>query len=416
MGIIGSSLKLTAGNLAVRFGSYLYRILMARMLTPQEYGILSLALPLQFLVVVLGSAGIAPSVAKFVAEHRAKGELGRSAAVAGAGLVYYTLAGAALALAFVVLSPIVAGAYGIESLSPVLQLSAAALPFGFALAVLTGVLQGTGRFGAMAALLTSLQFLRILLAAGAVAVSATAASAVLGSTLGFAGVLALALPLTLRELGRGGMREFRRLFYFSLPVSVSSALGFLLAFLDIILLGFYAPPGEVGIYGAASPAARVALAFAMALSAVLLPRVSALSASGRRGELTRTLAGSFRATVMVLGGVSLITGIFAKELVVLLFGSTYAEAAEPLRVLVAGSFFYGLFSVSTGALQGLGKPEAPARILTLAVLLEVALCLLLIPEYGMMGAASASAASSAAAGVLAMVTLYREVGRRKPGA
>ncbi len=411
MGVLGSSLRLTAGNLAVRFGSYLYRIIMARMLSMHEYGLLSLALPLQFFVVVLGSAGIAPSVAKFVAEHRAKGEHAESAAVAGAGLVYYTAAGAVIALVLWVASPAIAAAYGMQSLTPVLQLSAAAIPFGFALAVLTGVLQGAGRFGAMAALLSSLQLLRILLATAAVAVSATAAAAALGSSLGFVLVLAAALPLTLRSLRWGSFPVFLRLFRFSLPVSATSLLGFVLAFLDIMLLGLYVPADVLGLYGAASPAARVALAFAMALSAVLLPRVSALRASGREGELARTLQSSLRATMLVLGGVSALSVLFAREVMVLLFGTAYAGAAQPLRVLVVGSFFYGMFSVSTGAMQGLGRPEAPARILLAAVGIEALLCLALIPSYGIMGAAIASAAASATAGVLALWTLRKMLQR-----
>ncbi|NOZ58773.1 MAG: oligosaccharide flippase family protein [Euryarchaeota archaeon] len=278
MSLLRSSAALTASNLAVRFGSYVYRILMGRLLSPYEFGLLNLALPLQFLVVVLASSGIAPSVARFIARENARSRLRLRDEIAASALLYYTLLGIILCAAFLLLAPAVARIFREPELVQLVRISAVALPFGFALAVLSGILQGLGRFGTLAALITAQQAGRILFALALVLIADTAGSAILGSTLGFALALLLAL-LLLRStgvaLGRRSFETFREVFLFSLPVSLTSLAAFALAYLDILLLGIFLPPQEVGVYSAASPTARLPLAFAMALSAVLLPRVAA---------------------------------------------------------------------------------------------------------------------------------------------
>ncbi len=408
MSLIRSSLALTLSNLAVRFGSYVYRILMGRLLSPYEFGLLNLALPLQFFVVVLASSGIAPSVARFTSREHSGGRLRRRDEVAASALVYYTLSGTVLGLVFLLLAPAIAQAFREPALVQVLRLSAVALPFGFAIAAVSGIFQGLGRFSLLAALLTAQQGFRILLALVLVVlVSESAEGAILGSTLGFAAAAVLAL-LALRSTGvvlRGrSFAAFTEVFLFSVPVSLTSIAAFALAYLDILLLGLFLPPQEVGVYSAASPTARLPLAFATALAAVVLPRVAGGS------DASRDVRSAYLLLLPVLGVATLLTVLLAEPIVTLLFGYAYAGAATPLRILAIGSFFFGFFSVNSGVMQGLGRAALPMKILALAAVIDLLLNLMLIPWFATTGAAVASALSLAFAGIastLAVKTLLR---------
>ena len=415
MSLLRSSLLLTLSNLAVRFGSYVYRILMGRLLSPYEFGLLNLALPLQFLVVVLASSGIAPSLAKFIAEGQAKGELRRRDEIATSSLLYYTLAGALLGAVFFALAPLAIGIFHEPSLVTTIRISAIALPFGFAIAAISGVLQGLKRFGTLSLTLAAQQALRIAFALSLVLfISATANSAILGSTLGFA-VTTLLAYFIFRNLGIScagrSFSAFKEVFLFSVPVSLTSVAAFALAYVDILLLGVFLPPQEVGIYSAASPTARLGLAFASALTAALLPRVAALSAKNDVTALRKQVEGSYRLLFPILGVATAIALLFAKQIIILLFGSAYAEAALPFRILTVGSFFYGFFTVNSGIFQGLGKPTTPMKILAAAAVLDVLLNLLLIPGFGTTGAAIASSLSLTFAGVASLIGIRREIGR-----
>jgi len=413
MSLLRSSLTLTLSNLAVRFGSYVYRILMGRLLSPYEFGLLNLALPLQFFVVVLASSGIAPSLAKFIAEEHARGELRRRDEIAASSLLYYTLAGVLLGAVFFALAPLAIGVFREPSLVTTLRISAIALPFGFALAAISGVFQGLRRFGTLSLTLAAQQALRIAFALVLVVfISATANSAILGSTLGFAVAMLLAY-LLFRSLGISSARRsfaaFKGVFIFSIPVSLTSVAAFALAYVDILLLGVYLPPQEVGIYSAASPTARLGLAFASALTAALLPSVAALSAKSDRAALRTQVEKSYRLLFPILGATTAIALLFAKPIITLLFGSAYAEAAYPFRILTVGSFFYGFFTVNSGIFQGLGKPSLPMKILGAAAALDVLLNLLLIPGFGITGAALASSLSLAFAGVVSTIGIRKEM-------
>lgn len=412
MSLLRSSALLSLSNLTVRFGSYVYRILMGRLLSPYEFGLLNLALPLQFFVVVLASSGIAPSLAKFIAEENARGELRRRDEYAASSLLYYTLFGAVLGGAFFAAAPLLGEVFSEPELVPTIRISALALPFGFAFAAVSGVLQGLGRFGTLSFLLTGQQVLRILIALLLILlVSATAKGAILGSTLGFA-LASLSAYLLLRgsiSMARRSFEAFRRVLAFSIPVSVTSVAAFALAYVDILLLGVFQPPQEVGIYSAASPTSRLGLAFASALTAVLLPRVASLKAGNSTSEIRANVKRSYAMLLPLLGAITVVALVFAEPIIVLLFGSAYAEAANPFRILSVGSLFYGMFTVNSGVFQGLGKPSLPMKILCAAAAVDVLLNLALIPSYGTTGAAVASSASLTIAGLVSAVLLRREL-------
>jgi stage V sporulation protein B len=414
--LLRGGLLLTLSNLSVRAGSYLFRVLMGRTLAPYEFGLLNLALPLQYLVIVLSSASIAPSLAKFVAE---KGEGKKEVSeVISPSLFYFTLLGILVGGGFFLLSGGISRAlFHDPALALPLRVSALALPFAFPIAVYTGAFQGRKRIGSMAAALLLQQALRILLALALVAASATALSAIGGSSLGIAFTLPLVYLLS-RRLRISGLRPsipplepFRKVFLYSLPISATALSAFLLAYIDILLLGFYKGTEVVGVYSAASPTSRLLLAFATALSAVLLPTVSELNVLGAKGreEIRERHRYCFRVSLAVFAPTTLFSLFFSEEIISLLFGPVYRGAAAPFAVLVVGTAFLGIFTLNSGVFQGIGRPGVPMKLLLLTALLDFLLNLFLIPPYGLMGAAYASSGSFLFAGIASTVLLQRDL-------
>jgi len=403
MSIARSTLLLTLTNLAVRAGGYVYRIAMARLLSLYEFGVLNLALPLQFLIVVLASSGIAPSVAKFVAERKER--------VVGSALLYFTAIAFAFALLAALLSPIIASDVFQEAgVAVPFALAALALPLAVAIAVFTGTMQGKKRMGSFAASLLVLQGSRIFFSALLVLISATAAYAIAGSVIGFAVALAVAFALFLKlkvKLHPPDFGEFKELASFSVPVSLTSLGAFALSYIDILALGAILSPSEVGIYGAASPASRLAMAFATALYASVLPSVSELK--GEKSRVREVAGYSTRVAFFVLLAVTLLMLAFSEQLILHLFGNAYLGAVEPFRILLIGTFFFGFYTLNSSIFQGMGMPGLPMRILLFAALLDLALNLLLIPPYGIEGAAIATSVSLGLAGVSSSALLWREI-------
>jgi stage V sporulation protein B len=412
--ILRGSLILTFSNVTVRFIGYVYRILMGRMLSPYEFGLLNLALPLQYMAVILASSGIAPSIAKFVSQYRAAGELEKRDRTVYSSLVYFTGIGAVFGL-FFYLSAAPIGLYVFHEprVVDLIKISSLALPLGFAAASLTGAFQGFKKFDFMAITLVFQQLLRILLAVFLVFLGYEAFGAILGSTLGFLATMPLAFIL-LKRLNLGpfshNIGEFKGVLLFSIPVSATSLAAFILAYVDILLIGYYLTPTDVGVYSAASPTSRLLLAFFSALYATLLPSISELKAKGDIGGIKSQVRKAYGLSILAVLPTTLLAIYFSESIIALLFpGEGYSAAAEPFKILVIGTAFLGIFTLNAGIHQGLGTPKTPMKILTMAAILDILLNIVLIPLYGIQGAAMASTMSFAFAGIISTISLKRYV-------
>ncbi len=403
--ILRGGLLLTMSNMGIRFLGYFYRILMGRFLAPSEFGLLNLALPLQYLIVLLASTGIAPSVARFVAKERRKG-------LVSSCLVYYGLAGAAMGAVFYLAAEAVATkVYGNPDLTELIKISSLAFPLGAVTASLTGAFQGYKMFGFMAWTLLVQQAMRILFALALVFMGMGAVGAIMGSTLGFLAAIPLALVFLKRlSVGKYSVkfREFKKVFLFSLPISTTSMATFALAYADILLIGYYLSPFDVGVYSAASPTSRLILAFTSALYAVLLPSISELKAERSVPEVRAHLQRTYLLSAGGLIPVVLLSILFAEDIISLLFpGEGYAGAVEPFKVLLVGSTFLGIFTINSAVFQGVGHPGTPMKIMAAAAVADVILNVILIPAMGIMGAAYATSLSFALAGVSSTLLLRK---------
>lgn len=410
--VIRGSLILTFSNLSVRFAGYLFRIIMGRFLTPYEFGLLNLALPLQYMIVIFASSGIAPSIAKFVSQFHADAH--RRARVVYSSLFYYTFIGAVFGLFFYFIAePIGTRIFHEPRVVELIKISSLAFPLGMATASITGAFQGCQRFDFMAITLVSQQMLRIIFAVLLVFLGYQAFGAILGSTLGFLVALPIAF-LLLRNLGLRyfppKLEEFKGVFLFSLPVSATSLAAFVLAYIDALLIGYYLSPTEVGVYSAASPTSRLLLAFFSALYATLLPSISELNAKKEISRARLYVKKAYILSILVIIPVTFLSIYFSEDIISLLFpGEGYAGAAEPFKILVIGTAFLGIFTLNSGIYQGLGFPKTPMKILALAALLDVFLNMVLIPIYGIRGAATASTMSFAFAGIVSTINLKRYI-------
>lgn len=117
-----------------------------------------------------------------------------------------------------------------------------------------------------------------------------------------------------------------------------------------------------------------------------------------RDDLRRLLALS-----LVLTGCLVLTAPTGLRLV---FGDRFTPAAPSLRLLLVGSAILGLQRMIASRSAGRGRPEIMSWAALTSTLLLVALCAILVPAHGMLGAATASVIAYAA-GAVATIILER---------
>ena len=195
----------------------------------------------------------------------------------------------------------------------------------------------------------------------------------------------------------------------ALPLLAIAGMHLLLGQIDILMIGALLGPTSAGLYAAAS---RVALVVGLALQAVnsiLGPMVADFHATGRHRQLQQ-------AVTRVARGVLVFAVIAAALLVALgtpllrLFGPEFTVALNPLYVLVAGQLVNALVG-SVGLLMTMtGAQNRAAAIIGVATVLNIVLNAVLIPAFGLLGAAAATAASTAAWNLVMLVHVRRHLG------
>lgn len=189
------------------------------------------------------------------------------------------------------------------------------------------------------------------------------------------------------------LRDARRRFWaFSGPRGVASTLQVSVKWADTILLGALAGAAEAGVY---SIATRFLVVGSLASSAVMQvtgPRFSELITRGDQEGLQATFRTSARWVVWTVWPMYLVLATFPEPLL-RLFGPEYVEASTAVTVLaLATCLSAAAGSVDTVLLMS-GRSWLSLGNWGGALVIDLGLALVLIPRYGLLGAAIAWAAS-----------------------
>lgn len=208
---------------------------------------------------------------------------------------------------------------------------------------------------------------------------------------------------------RGPVRTHgRQLLWFSLPLLFSAAVTKLLSQIDTVMLGAYLSNASVGIYNVAYPLALGLGVIFSSFGFIYLPLTSRFDASGRRAELNRVHKLTAKWTVIIGFPVFLTFAAFPTDVVSAVFGGNYIgqDIGITLAFLSTGFFVSGMAGYCQNALAGLGYTRSILAVNVIAAVANIALNVLLIPTYGIVGAAAASALSFATLNWVAFAFLY----------
>jgi len=189
-------------------------------------------------------------------------------------------------------------------------------------------------------------------------------------------------------------------------MAISAASFLLMQSLDVLMLKQFDNYAVVAVY---SVAVKLTLLLSVALAsvnAVLAPKIAEDFNRGALDALALKVKKSTRLIFFSTAPAILILALGA-EWILSWFGSTYTGAKSALWILLLGQGVNS-FCGSVGVyLNMTGKQTAFQWIVASALVLNVALNAYLIPNYGMNGAAWATATSMMAWNVTAVIYVYK---------
>jgi len=161
-----------------------------------------------------------------------------------------------------------------------------------------------------------------------------------------------------------------------------------------------------GIYSVTSGLAETLWYVPNALGVVMFSR-----AVDPRSDATQVAAVLTRTTIAVAVVTAIPAFIFGPRLVRLVYGAQFADAGVALRLILPGVVAYSVVAILSRYIVGQGRPGIGTLVLLAGLATNLVANLILIPRYGILGAAAASSISYAATAALTLAVFRRLTGR-----
>lgn len=178
---------------------------------------------------------------------------------------------------------------------------------------------------------------------------------------------------------------------------------------DIVMLGALQGAEAVGIYRVATRTAQLVVFVLGAASAVLQPTIAKLYAARDMQRLQRVATQSARVVLLVSVPVAIVLIVFGRWILVI-FGQEFTKGATALAILSVGQLVNAGMGFVGILLSMTGHERDTARSVGIAAVVNVVLNAILIPVWGINGAATATATSLVVWNLILAVQVVRRLG------
>ena len=386
-------IELLAQLVVVVSGGFLI-VVLARLLSPGEYGLLFLAIGVFGTIQVCSKLGIGKSGARYVAEYKEADpsqlpHILRTTVALNVGAV--VVVGVALVVGYRDL----AGVIGEPGLEPLLVLGVAYLAFEALKTYVRTIFQGFEEIHLAATVHVVDQGTRVIFALAFVGLGYGAVGALVGWILGFglAGLVG-GLFLYSRHYHRPtapmevGLR--RRIAEYAVPLTATNSANVLDKRLDTVLVGVFLTPVAVSYYVVSKQVVQFVETPLEALGFTLSPTFGALKADDEVAAAARlyeeALVKSLTLYLPAAAGIVLV----ARPGIEIVFGDGYMGAVPVLQILALYAVCQAITKLTSNGLDYLGRARERAIAKGTTSLANVGLNVALIPLIGVVGAAIAT--------------------------
>lgn len=162
--------------------------------------------------------------------------------------------------------------------------------------------------------------------------------------------------------------------------------------IDVVMLGMISGVSDVGVYSAASRIADVIVFGLVSANTVVVPMIASHYSSGRHVEMQSMVKLAARGILLFTAPLAFLILIFGREILGL-FGSAFSVGYYALAILVVGQFASVLSGPVGSIMMMTGHQKSAAKMAGISAVINLSLNVILIPPFGMMGAATSTAIS-----------------------
>ncbi|MCO6042260.1 flippase [Thermococcus alcaliphilus] len=402
-----------AGTVISMFLGFLSRAIIARYFSTGEYGVFNLALTILSIALVVATLGFPNALPREVAFYKEK-EPSRLEKLIPTALIIVTLNSLAIMVLLILSSEFIAQIFNEARLDYALEIVVISLPFSAVIGVIISITQGFGRVR------EKVYFQNVIYPTiWLVLVLFLYVFALSFSLLFFTYVLAQGVTCILLclEVFRTRLFELRfsfdlklgkELIVFSIPLMLTGILWFFMGWADTLMLGYYKTSESVGLYNAATLLARFLPILLTSAEFVYIPIASSLYARNEIAMIRKTYSILTKWIFLLTLPLSSVIFLFPENVILYVFGSKYIKASSALQILSLGFMFHISLGLNGGTLIAIKKSNFLVMSNLISTVFNVMINAILIPIYGIEGAAVATVISYSIANLLNSFKLYKD--------
>ncbi|MEA3274285.1 MAG: oligosaccharide flippase family protein, partial [Pseudomonadota bacterium] len=392
--------------------AFAMNVVIARQLGADEAGLFFLAYTIVFVAAAVSRLGLDNTFVRFIAAHQSANEWAEINGLYKTGVRWALFASLVVAACFWILAePLAARVFTKPAFADVLRVMALAIPFLALFTLHASALQGIKRIPQSMIVLSVASPLAVVALAFAVRPEHA-------ETAGWLVVAATALTLVLggywwKQIpdARGNAIRVGRekILASCLPLLGVVVLNQTVNWSSQIMLGAWATSADVALFNAAQRTAMLTSFVLVAVNSIAAPKFAAMFRMNQHDALRRTAKHATR-LMIILALAPLALMLAFPDLILLLFGAEFTAGATSLQILAIGQFI----NVATGSVGFLLAMTGHERLLRNNVLAAATVALALgfglIPSYGLVGAAIATAVGVATQNLLSAWQVRRVLG------
>ena len=410
--IAKTSVVVFVGLILSKIFTYVYRIVIARHFGPEIYGLFSLAVMILGWFVAFSSLGLAQGLLRYIALYRGEKKPNKIRFILKISIRTILFSTVISAIILFLLSEFISiNLFHNPDLIIFLRIFSILIPVNVFASIFLSVMRAYEKINWHTFIFNILQNILKLTALIVLIILGFKTNAVIFSYfLGILGVLIVSyfvcrykIPeifkrYTLQKKIRKNI--FRELFSYSWPVLFFGLLVGILYGIDSFVIGYFRNAIEVGFYNAAVPIALLLSITPELFMSLFFPLIT--KEYSKKNLLTiKQLSQQVGKWIFIINlPIFIIIILFPGIFISILFGKEYLVAENALRILSIGALFSSLTLVASNLILMVGKTKTILINLIGISIFNIILNIILVPRYGINGAAFSTMLSGIILGML----------------
>jgi O-antigen/teichoic acid export membrane protein len=371
----------------------LLRVLLGRELGPSGLGLYTLVFTIYMFGTQFATLGMNSAMTKYIAEYNEN--LSKIKEYVSSGILGSIVSGSLMGILLYLFSSIIStDIFHLPEMSNLLKFTALCFPFISMQKTIIGTLNGLREMKWYAILNIAQNLLMVIVSFFMVIVlNMEVMGAVLGFVIPtivvglFSLIFARNLFVTPTKLTVTVLKEIS---WFGFYVVLANSIGMINTQIDSLMIGYFMEEIDVGYYAVAIMLVQGVILLPQAVQAVTTPSIATYYGKGDFNNIQQLIKNTMLRMSAAIGCIALILAIFGKFLISLVFTDEFLPAYLPMLILLIGYSIYAAYASIGGCLASVGKVQMLFRIDAICAGLNTLLNIVLVPRFGLLGAASAT--------------------------